>query len=97
MMHECYVGIRYGYGDTSMVTLNELKSHIRDASEHLEALKKDVLFKDSLYGVRTWTLADYSDKRKSTDLTRFEYCPRCGKKIDWKTIKKGGERYENSL
>lgn len=87
--HECLVGIINDYENTEMVTLDELKCHIRDTSELIEALKKDVLFKDNLYGVRAWTLDDYSDKRKSTDLTRFEYCPMCGKKIDWKSIKGG--------
>ena len=35
----------------------------------------------------SYTFRDYGDKRKSTDLIRFEYCPGCGKKIDWKAIK----------
>ena len=90
--HECFVGIINDYDNTEMVTLNRLKHHIQDTSELIKALKKDVLFKDSLYGVRAWTLADYCDKRKSTDLTRFEYCPACGKKIDWKSIKGGSEK-----
>lgn len=37
-----------------------------------------------------YTMSDYCDRRKSTDLTRFNYCPMCGKKIDWKAMK-GGE------
>ena len=36
-----------------------------------------------------WIFQDHCDKRKSTDLTRFNYCPLCGKKIDWKEIKGG--------
>ena len=40
-------------------------------------------------GHTTFSLNDYCDKRKSTDLTRFNYCPICGKKIDWKAIKGG--------
>lgn len=38
---------------------------------------------------KTYSLSDYCDKRKSTDLTQFNYCPFCGKKIDWKAIKDG--------
>ena len=34
-----------------------------------------------------YSFNDYCDKRKSTNLTRFEFCPYCGKKIDWKKIK----------
>ena len=37
--------------------------------------------------IKEYTLKDYCDKRKSTNLTRFEYCPYCGSKIDWKKIK----------
>ena len=87
--HECVVGIINSYESTEMVTLNGLKHHIQDTSELIEALKRDVLFKDDMHGVRAWTLADYCDKRKSTDLTRFEYCPMCGEKINWGAIKKG--------
>ena len=90
--HECFVGIINDYDNTEMVTLTALKRHIRDTSELIEAFKRDVLFKDYLYGTRAWTLIDYSDKRKSTDLTRFEYCPMCGKKIDWKAIKMMGTK-----
>lgn len=85
--HECFVGVINDYDNTEMVTLNGLKHHIQGTSELIEALKKDKLFNEHLYGCRAWTLADYCDKRKSTDLTRFEYCPACGKKIDWKAIK----------
>ena len=85
--HECFVGIINDYDNTEMVTLNELKHHIQNASELVEAIKKDPLFKDHVFGVRAWSLADYCDKRKTTDLSRFEYCPACGKKIDWKVIK----------
>ncbi len=34
-----------------------------------------------------YSFADYCDKRKVTNLGRFEFCPMCGKKIDWKKIK----------
>lgn len=37
--------------------------------------------KESMY-----TIKDYTDRRKSTNITRFEYCPFCGEKINWKTI-----------
>lgn len=37
--------------------------------------------KDSIY-----TMKDYIDRRKSTNITRFNYCPFCGEKINWKTI-----------
>lgn len=33
------------------------------------------------------SLEKYMDRRVSTNLTRFEYCPFCGEKIDWKRLK----------
>lgn len=34
-----------------------------------------------------YSLSDYLDWRYNTNLTRFVYCPFCGKKIDWKELK----------
>ena len=72
-----------------MVTLDDLKYHIKERLELKQAFEKDALFKDYNHGIKGWDLADYCDKRKSTNLTRFNYCPLCGKKIDWKAIKGG--------
>ena len=95
--HECFVGVINDYENTEMVTLNELKRHIRDTSELIESLKKDKLFRDTIINCRAWTLIDYCDKRKSTDLTRFEHCPMCGKKIDWKAIRTMGTKGTENL
>lgn len=32
-------------------------------------------------------IKNYFDKRKNTNFNRFNYCPYCGKKIDWKELK----------
>ena len=34
-----------------------------------------------------YTLADFCDKRKRTPLHHFNYCPMCGKEIDWKALR----------
>ena len=73
---ECWIGVRYDYEDTDITTLAELK-------EHIEIMKR----LPSYFHQNPYELVDYCDKRKSTDLTRFNYCPFCGKKIDWKAIK----------
>ena len=80
---ECCIGIKHDYEDTSLVTLKQLKDEI----ELLQSRKENFAY----YGInnKIYTLDDYCDKRKSTDLTRFNYCPLCGKKIDWKAIKCG--------
>ena len=75
---ECWIGVRYDYENTDLVTLADLK-------EHIETMKR----LPSYFHKKPYELADYCDKRKSTDLTQFNYCPICGKKIDWNAIKGG--------
>ena len=77
MACDCYIGLINDYADTCLVTLDELKAHIRFLKEYRSPYLN--------WGV--YELNDYCDKRRNTDLTRFEYCPMCGKKIDWKAIK----------
>ena len=40
-------------------------------------------------GHTIFSINDYCDLRKSTNMMRFIYCPECGKKIDWKELKGG--------
>ena len=75
---ECWIGVRYDYKNTDIVTLADLK-------EHIETMKR----LPSYFHQKPYELDEYCDKRKPTDLTRFNYCPLCGKKIDWKAIKGG--------
>lgn len=84
---KCYIGMITDYDDTRMVTLDKLKEHIEGRESFAEYWNK---FHDEHLAIKTYSLIDYCDKRKSTDLTQFRYCPLCGKKIDWKAIRKGG-------
>ena len=68
---EHWIGVRYDYENTDLVTLADLK-------EHIETMKR----LPSYFHNKPYELIDYCDKRKSTDLTRFNYCPFCGKKIN---------------
>ena len=83
--HECVIGLLYQNDNIDLCNLSSLKEHIQERKEfNVEAKKYNMP-----YLVMTeWTLRDYADKRISTDLTRFDFCPYCGKKIDWKEIKK---------
>lgn len=75
------------YTDYSdVVTLEELMKYIRDEEEF--NLYLDVQGRGNEKSL-VWTLRDYADGRKSTNLRRFSYCPECGEKIDWKAIRKG--------
>lgn len=86
--HECVIGLLSDYDDLNLVTVSLLRVHIganEDFNEWCdfhgyESVKRKV-----------FTLADYSDKRKNTDLARFDFCPYCGKRIDWKAIRRGGD------
>ena len=86
---KCYIGIINDYDNTRMTTLYGLKLHIKESLYLKQAFETDPLYVGYNHGIKGWTLADYCDKRKNTDLTRFEYCPMCGRKIDWKAIKIG--------
>ena len=86
---ECVVGMLYDWENSGIVTLAELKRHIREESELKQTYENDEMRKGYNHGIKGWELADYCDRRRSTDLIRFNYCPLCGKKIDWKAIKGG--------
>ncbi len=45
-----------------------------------------ITFKElnELYEQTVYTRQDYYDRRKSTNLLRFNFCPICGEKIIWK-------------
>ena len=87
--HECVIGELYDYDNTRLVTTNELLQEIKDRilqCKYMNDLYKEYTMID--INIRpNYTLKDYCDRRKSTNLTRFEFCPYCGKKIDWKKIK----------
>ncbi len=86
--HECIIGmLSYSYDDTRLVTVNELLKNIQTDYNHYDYLC-NLYVQYNLDKPKTpYTLKDYADRRKSTNLTRFEFCPYCGKKIDWKRIK----------
>ena len=74
---EHIIGVLNDYEDTRLVTV--------------EGLKDDIKTRERIYKY-FYTLSDYADKRKSTNLSRFDYCPLCGSKVDWKAIKKDGAK-----
>lgn len=82
---ECVIGLYYRQGGSSLVSLSDLKWHIQDAKEFNAECKR---FGMSDIVKKEYTLRDYADKRKSTNLTRFNFCPMCGKEIDWAAIRR---------
>ena len=90
--HECVIGLVFRYEHQETATLNELKEHIAEKAEYNAHLKDDGLEHAGWLYRKEWSLKDYCDKRKATDLTRFDYCPLCGKKIEWMKIKEDSKR-----
>ena len=83
--HKCVVGLilDYDYPEIPLVTLDKLKQHIEDTKAINRSLERLYIFGKKM----EFSLLDYADRRKATDFVRFDFCPECGRKIDWKTIK----------
>lgn len=92
-MHECIIGLLYHSDYTELVTLTGLEQHVEDQKEFNRSLRADPLLRDykRLYA-KEYTLRQYADGRHGTGLTRFNFCPECGAKIDWQVIRRQGPR-----
>lgn len=79
------IGILYCVDDSILITLDGLKKEIADTK-----IDNRMCERDGMEWLKRpeWTLHDYTDGRKSTNLHRFMFCPECGEKIDWKAIRK---------
>lgn len=85
--HECVIGNLWRHSYPRLITLSELKKAIAEDDEMIEFGKRDPnyhLMKDIL--PVGFTLKDYCDRRRRTGLHRFDFCPECGNKIDWKSF-----------
>lgn len=80
-MCEHIVGILHNYEDTDLFTFAKLKEK---SSENIRFSK---IYPEFFENDKIYTMSDYCDKRESTDLERFNFCPLCGEKIDWKGMK----------
>lgn len=87
MKHNCYIGEWLDYENTGLVTYDDLKEKVKNNNETFR-------YGLSTYGenfmnglMKELKINDYFDKRKNTNFNRFNYCPYCGKKIDWKELK----------
>lgn len=90
MYHQCAIGYYYE-DDKGLVTLDELKDIIKERKEDNISIKKSGFNDVEWMYKKEYTLSDYADRRKATGFFKFDYCPFCGKKINWKKIKQDGE------
>lgn len=85
--HQCIIGEWLNYEDAELITFNDLMSKVKENNNTFE------------YGLKTYgehfmnglmkelKLKDYFDNRKNLNLNKFNYCPYCGQKINWKKLK----------
>lgn len=83
--HSCIIGlIRMSYADEhKLITEKELLDYISSYLSEDEETRK---FRRVVSLPKPFDIQDYRNKRKKTNLKRFNYCPLCSKKIDWKMI-----------
>lgn len=84
--HKCVIGLLSNYNGGEIVTLEELMKHIQERIRFNEYARGEAM-KETV-----WSLKDYSDEGRSTDFLRFDFCPFCGKKVDWKKIRESEAR-----
>lgn len=83
----CVVGILADYETSRMVTIEMLEKSVEYEMESYISN-----FEKGIEAQELYSLDDYFNKEKNTDLTRFEYCPKCGKKIDWEQLRKANNQ-----
>lgn len=80
--HECVIGLICKTDYSELVTIDELKQHIKENEEFNEYAIKNGL---SDIVNKVYSLEDYASRR-NTNLMKFKFCPFCGKKIELKKI-----------
>ena len=84
-----FIGLWYDYDNTGMITLEWLKYKLKEKENLYKAFCNDSSKVAESFKPR-WALDDYLNKRKRTNLVRFNFCPDCGEKIDWKGMRNDG-------
>ena len=84
--HDHTIGILCSIDDKRLVTFSDLVEYIKDCIVYNGYVDK---YYPSFYTVhkKVYTISDYANHMKITDLERFTYCPFCGEKIDWDKLK----------
>lgn len=82
-MHNHIIGIFYYCDAADLCTLEDLKEKINYMKEMNEYYIK---IHNPTHRYKYTELKDLLDNRKSTCFKRFEYCPVCGEKINYRKI-----------
>lgn len=85
--HECLIGLWHYSDGSDMVTISDITKNIRARNEMFSRDDAEALLLRRI-GMQEYHIEDLFDLRKNRlPITRFKYCPACGKKIDWKGMK----------
>lgn len=86
---DCTIGLLHKSQDWfDFSTADDLKGHIESKMRFNAHMKEKYgEFAPTELFWKIWSWEEYCDKRVSTDLTRFNFCPWCGKKINWRKMK----------
>lgn len=89
MSHECIIGLWHNYESSDLMSYEGLLRRLADEKESYEFAMTMGYPYTEISKPWKWSLHDYLDKRKSVNMTRFNFCPICGKKVDWKAMRLG--------
>jgi hypothetical protein len=85
--HNCYIGEWINYEDKELITFKDLLTKIQEYNETYEYALNNY-GQDFVNGLmKKKNIEDYFDGRKNTNIIKFNYCPVCGKEIQWKLMK----------
>lgn len=94
MNHEHIIGIFWNYESGDLVDFSELIEEVNESWSSYQYAQKIGCIGPRFQN-EPLQLEAYCDRRHTTNLYRFEYCPTCGEKIDWKALKKEAHRVDN--
>lgn len=91
MEHDCIIGLFYDVDTDRLVTFGGVY-YLTEKYRELQSLYRLDPIYSTIYHGKRYEFRDYFDRRKSVNMKRFEFCPMCGKKIDWTIMRKEADK-----
>jgi hypothetical protein len=85
-VHTHIIGVLWYYEGSHLATFDDVVKSVKDTCTLREYFERGFGKVPEGFS-RAVPLEKYMDRRVSTNLERFDYCPFCGEKIDWKKLK----------
>ena len=77
--HECVLGVQHHWSGVELLTLPKIEAAISVRKKILSHLKENGVE----INLKELTLEDYAKESAGNNFTRFDYCPKCGRRIGW--------------